>query len=206
MTRIILLLAAVLAFMSQASYALEATGATTDDGKRVVLFPDGTWVYKPGSADRKKSPPRQSEQLGSVIDGGDGAYTVRYDENKWQQIQQLSEVAEYSLQHKTGDAYAMLIFEDAELTLDQLKQAVLDNTKRVASDVRVVHHRRVYKNGREIMVLKYKAKIDDLALTYYGYYASGKWGTLQFLSWSTTADFERMEGDLFELLNGLRLN
>ncbi|MCW9012208.1 MAG: hypothetical protein OQL06_00380 [Gammaproteobacteria bacterium] len=206
MTKGILAITVLLLLALPAVEALEATGAITDEGKRVVLFPDGSWVYKPDGAGPSSIKKPHSNQLGNVIEGGNGSYSIRFNEQKWRQIEKLSDAAEYSLQHKNADAYALIIYENATIKLDQLKQAVLNNTRQAASDIKVIHHRRLYTNGKEIMVMKYNATVDNIPLTYYGYFASGRWGVLQFLSWSTTADFDRLEGDMFELLDGLRLN
>jgi len=204
---------------SGTSNADEAIHATTDDGRTVLLLPDGTWVYKAETPRPAASPapaptpaptpavvPSAAPDVsGGHLEGGNGSYNVRFDDNNWQVIDNLNDSMEYALQSKSGDVIAMLIYENVQVPLTTLKQAVIKNATNAAPDLKLINEKRITKNGKQILVLKYRGTVDGKSFTYYGYYTSGDWGTLQFTVYSPTGVFNQREGDMFALLDGLKL-
>lgn len=206
MKRFRLILLVTLMLGSQFSLADTPIQATTDDGRTVLLSPDGTWVYKPDTTATpaaKPAPPK--DVIGGQLEGGNGSYSVRYDETTWHIIDNLNDSMEYALQHKSGNVIAMLIYENLSVPLDTLKKAVLKNATNAAPDLKLLNEKRITKNGKQIMVLKYRGTVDGNSFTYYGYYTSGDWGTLQFTVYSPTSVYNQNEGDMFALLDGLKL-
>ena len=205
------------------SRADEAINATTEDGRSVLLLPDGTWVYKaetPGPAappaatpvpvpapasTPAAAPSAPPDVSGGHLEGGNGSYSVRFDENNWHIIDNLNDSMEYALQSKSGDVIAMLIYENLQVPLSTLKQAILKNASSAAPDLKLINEKRITKNGKQIMVLKYRGTIDGKSFTYYGYYTSGDWGTLQFTVYSPTGVYNQREADMFALLDGLKI-
>lgn len=218
LTLIILLLP--LCFSTSKAFSEDVIKAVTEDGRQVVLFSDGSWVFKPGKKEEKKSrfgflkskKERSKNESGKnsakvPLEGGKGAYFVYYDDKKWHVTKPSGDSdAEYSFTHKEGDGYGMMIFERISIPLPNLKNIALDNARSVAPDARIISDDRVTVNGYDIMRLQMQGIIEGIPFTYYGYYASGSWGTLQFITYTSTPLFEEYKKDFTELLDGLNIS
>lgn len=204
-------------FTQQLSYADEVITAVTEDGRNVVLFSDGSWVFKPGKKAEKK--PRFSflkgkkdkhkpTNTGKVpLEGGKGVYFIYYDDQKWHVKKPPSgNDAEYTFTHKEGDGYAMMIFERISIPLPNLKNIALENARGVAPDAKILTEDMITVNGHEAMKLTMQGTIEGIPFTYYGYYASDAWGTLQFISYTSSPLFAEYKKDFTELLNGLNIS
>lgn len=177
--------------------------ATTDAGEQVILFPDGTWEYASQQAKGQESDAAVPANADASLESERQKYAIYYDDSKWSQVDKLAEVAEFSLLHATGDGFALSIFDRIPIPLENLKNIALNNARGAAPDVEIVEQRRVTVNGQEMLRLKMQGTIEGISFTYFGHYASGNWGALQFLTYTATPLFEEYQQDFLELLNGL---
>lgn len=194
-------------FYSSNAFSEEVIKAVTEDGRKVVLFSDGSWVFKPGSKKDKSKNNFDKNSTKVPLEGGKGAYFVYYDDKKWHVSKPKGDSdAEYSFTHKEGDGYGMMIFERISIPLPNLKNIALENARSVAPDAKITSDDRMVVNGYDIMRLQIQGIIEGIPFTYYGYYASGSWGTLQFITYTSTPLFEEYKKDFAELLNGLNIS
>src|SRR5687767_15102476 len=106
-------------------FAEAQTRATTQDGRPVLLFPDGTWKFvepKPGDVLRERPP--VAKQLYETRRGG---YGIWYDDAKWKKSSTSPPAAESSFVHADGDAWVMVIAERLQVPRPTLKQVALAN-------------------------------------------------------------------------------
>jgi len=58
-------------------------------------------------------------------------------------------------------------------------------------------------NGKKFLRLQMKGTIQKIEFVYLGYYGSGDWGTVQFLSYTSANLFREYKPHFEELLDGL---
>lgn len=178
--------------------------ATTEDGKRVILKSDGTWVFEKQTAE-----PAPGGDLSKPIDATavlrskKGFCEVWYIPSKWKPVASQNPAAEYEMSHANGDGYAMLITERITMPLDSLKRVAVENAKSVAPDVQVLSDDRIVVNGANVMAMRMEGTLQGIKFTYYGYYWAGKEGTIQFLTYTGQSLFDEYRSDFTQLLNGL---
>ena len=205
---VILLLALFAAVPLPADDFIEAV---TGDGKSVELYPDGRWKFsheKSGNDIILHEPEgkgSKSDSAASYVEGRQGSYRVYYIDEKWIPTSIDNEAAEFSFRHKDGDGYAMIISEKIFVPLNNLEKIALQNAKSASEDARIVSRGSRIVNGHQVMTLSIEGIIEGIPFKYYGYYASGDWGTIQFITYTAAPIFVDYEKDFIELLDGLTI-
>jgi hypothetical protein len=135
-----------------------------------------------------------------------GPFGVWMNSQKWTLKDSKEETGnKLTFTHKSGDAYAMMIGERVQLSLDALKKAALENAKGVAPDIKIVSDEKRTVNGKEMMCLKMSGTIETTPFVYYGYYYGGSEGTLQVICYTSANLFDEFKGDFDDFLNGTQI-
>jgi len=182
--------------------------ATTEGGRAVELLPDGTWHY----AESEKAVTVEEVEYGTkpetstgVVTGMNGTYKIFYNEEKWKRIDGNNQDAEFSFRHQNGDGYAIVIAERVPIPIQTLEKIALRNAQQAAQEARIVLRGKRIVNGHNILKLSIEGTIDGIPFKYFGYYTSGEWGTIQFITFTATPIFPDYKDDFVELLDGLML-
>lgn len=185
--------------------------AVTDTGEEVILNKNGTWKYAnvtPSYTTRLDTVDYKKDANATFLVKGKAIkYGVYIDPKKWRfkADEDDNTAHEYQFTLKNGDAYAMLIPERTELTLELLKMAAVENAKNVSPDAHISREETRRVNGHIITMLELRGSIKDLPFVYIGYYYVGKQGTIQFVAYTTESLIKENQKDLESLLNGLTL-
>lgn len=187
----------------------ETIKAFTEDGREVALFDNGTWTYKPEKsrgADSKveeaeiKIPQASKERLTNKR----GKYSVWYNPEVWERMEgDEGGDIEFFLQMKDEDGYAMTIYERVPIPLSNLKKIAVVNMESAATGVKLTEEKMVNVNGKDIMFLQLECTIEGMPFIYRGYYASGKFGTLQFITYTHSSLIGEYKEEMDKLLAGL---
>ena len=185
--------------------------ATTEDGRDVLLNPNGTWHYSGDSktADRegidlpKFFKPKSATVL---LKGKRVKYGLWYDRNKWLPDQDIDNAsAEYELTHVEGDRYVVIIPERLQIPLETLGIAAIANAKKAAPDTRITFEETRIVNNRKVLCLRMDATIQGIPVSYINYYYSGKSGAVQLLTYTGQNLVEEYQPDMIDLLNGFEV-
>lgn len=197
-----LVAALVLALCCALSGLAQDIRATTEDGRKVVLRSDGTWVFaQTAQASGTGVPPAATERFVSRKK----FYSLSYNPAKWHAEKGDHGDAELFLEHESGEAYAMVIAERVEMTLDGLREMALANAKEAAPDLKVIADEIHEINGTKGRLLQLNGTVNGAPITYYGYYWTGKSGTLQVVTFTGQNLFTEFRSDMAEVLSGLLL-
>ncbi len=178
--------------------------ATTADGKKVLLKPDGTWSYVEESksaptGDRFEKPKAATE----VLKSKKGFCEVWYDPAKWKSVASTNPAAEFELIHSSREANALVIVERLSMPLSALKNVALTNARNVAPDVAVEWEQERTVNGTKVLAMRLTGTAQGIKFKYFGYYWSGQAGILQVVTYTGANLFDEFQADCVDLLNGL---
>lgn len=184
--------------------------ALTETGKEVILHEDGTWTYSESSDVAKTEIPtnskkfKKSSKASFLLKSSKCNIGVWFDPKKWQFAKaKNNEEAEYEIQLKGEDFYALLIAEKVEIPLETLKEIAFQNGKSVAPDLRIVKEEYRMVNGLKVLFMQMDGTIQGIKFSYYGYYYSNSKGTVQFLTYTSQNLMAEYLEAAEELLNGL---
>jgi hypothetical protein len=179
--------------------------ATTSDGKTVILFPNGTWIYKDsGVKTESGSNFTKPQESTKVLKSKKGFFELWVDPAKWNtEGSALNPDAEFSLRHTSGDAYVVVIAERLAIPIATLKNIALEKAKSVAPDAVIVLQEERIVNETKLWNMRIDGTIQGIPFTYYGYYWSGQAGALQMIAYTGKSLFDEFKAEITDLLNGL---
>jgi len=132
-----------------------------------------------------------------------GKFTLMYDQNKWHS--EHSNDGRTMLSLNDGGGYAMVIPEELEIPFDAVPRIALANAQKQDANARVVLQEKREVSGHEVWCLKIDSDSSPIGVPVrlYGYYYSGKQGTLQLMTYTTATLFDSYETEFTSLLNSL---
>jgi hypothetical protein len=214
MTKINITLLAVTAVIAMASLenaalCQQVTRARTEDGKEVLLYPDGTWKSVEGKAPVSVPPPPLIKPPSAKMEYKirDGRFSLWVDPTRWKCSPVPAEPPmELRLNHQSGDGYLMVVAERLSIPITSLKEIVVEHARQVAEGVHVILEEKRTVNGHEVLCLQMEGTIKEIPFTYYGYYYSGESGTIQVITYTGRNLFKEFLADFTAALNGLEIH
>ena len=205
--------------------------ATTDDGRRILVYPDGTWKLaeqaspqgspgtgntagtgntpeagnSPGMGNNPGAGNNPSGNSKVFVKAPQGAFGVWIDEQKWTENPANNSAIKINFAHQGDTSYAMIIGERVQVSMDALERAAMNNAKKVAPDITLLFKEKRVVNGKHVLCLQMTGTIQGNSLMYYGYYSGGAEGTLQVICYTTPELFDQAKSDFDELLNGIQI-
>jgi hypothetical protein len=171
----------------------------------VLLYPDGTWkldtAQRVGTSARgpHTKPASATASLEILKEA-----RLSYDPNKWRR-EETSTAGRQVLRHANGDGYVMVVAERLQVPMATFKEIVLNNAKSGAPDAKLVAEDVREVNGVPVTCMEITGTARGILFHYYGYYHTGKLGSIQVIAYTGESLFEEYKPDFDELLNGLEL-
>jgi len=185
--------------------------AITETGDEVVLYNDGSWIYtdpflnevteiKTNSYKFRKNKKSTFLLKSKVLNLG-----IYINPKDWtfEKGGEINDETEYEFSYKHGDLYGLALTEEAELSLESLREIAIENAKSTAPDIQIVKEEYRTVNGIKILLLQLDGTIQGTKFTYLGYYFSNENGTVQFITYSTQKLIKKYKNECEKLLNGL---
>jgi hypothetical protein len=203
------LLLFILAF-SSFGFIKAQQSAVTETGEEVILYDDGTWIYKHKDTilaeDIHLNPVKFTRDSNSTFLLKSTRINIGcyLDPKQWTfKRMDESEAAEYEINSINLGLYGMMITEKLDLPLESLANIALDNAHNAAPDVKVTAKEYRIVNGLKVMMMRMTGTIQDIRFSYYGYYYSTDKGATQFLVYSSEDLVDEHITEIEQLLNGL---
>ena len=203
-----ILVSTLLLLSGLSALAQQGTRATTEDGRTVILKPDGTWQYLDSAKVANTNEPlifTKPKGSTDVFKAKGERFEVWYNSKKWKQ-KPSEDPSKTTFEHSDGDVYAMVIAERIATNVEAMKQIALKNAQRAAPDIKIVFEENRLVNGKNILCLKLDGNIQGMSIRYYGYYYGGKAGMIQLVTFTAQNLFPEYESQLTDFLNGLVIN
>ncbi|MEJ2245370.1 MAG: hypothetical protein P8Y80_04660 [Acidobacteriota bacterium] len=110
--------------------------------------------------------------------------------------------AEYELECKGKDIYAMIITEKFVIPLEVFPEIALETAREVAPDAQISRAEYRTVNSHKILMMQVVGTMRGIKFTYYGYYFSNSNGSVQFICFTGQNLLEDYRTDIEEVLNG----
>lgn len=198
------MLAIVPLLMLAAPASAQPARATTEDGRKVLLFPDGRWRYEPAPAPPAGARKVHARGIAATerVDLLRGAMALFIDPGKWKQTPS-EDPTKISFRHASGEAYGMVVAERLAIPLPRLKEIAIRNARDAAPDVKVTFEEPRRVNDVDVLAMQMEGSIQGIPFTYYGYYFSGPQGSVQLLTYTGSNLFAEYKREFEAFLDGL---
>ena len=199
----------VIAFLICGTHALAqaSLNAITEDGKKILLWPDGTWKYAPSAETAKQATSLEFKKAAAateVLSLNKGAASESYDPNVWTIAKQ--ENPKVTFHHKSGDIYGMVIAERLEMSSEGLKELALGNARKIATSLTVVKDEKRVVNGTEVTYMQFELTMQGITFIFEGNYYAGPSGTIQVVTWTSKNLFPEYKEEMEHFMNGLQVS
>ena len=185
------------------------TNAITETGDEVVLYDDGTWTYKDGTAVEKAPIPVNDEKFEKHKDASFLVKSTKIDIGLYMDPKSWSfrkgtedDAYEFQFQKKKDDLYGMLITEKLEIPVESLQNIAIDNARAAAPDLKVTKEEYRMVNGLQVLMMQMTGTIQGMRFTYCGYYYSNEGGAVQLLTYTGEKLFDEYYPEIEKFLNG----
>jgi len=199
----------VLIIIGGFSLAKAQVNAITETGEEVVLFENGTWKFLNPEQNKstivETNPTHffKSEASTFLLKSKKVNVGIYLNPKKWSfNKAENNPDAEYELQMKNSDLYAVVITERMNMPLQSLREVAVSNAKSVAPDIRIVKEEYRIVNGIKVLLLVMYGTMQGMEFFYYSYYFSSNNGVVQLITYSGQNLFNEYKNDCEEFLNG----
>lgn len=188
-------------------------GATTDNGKRVILNNDNTWKYdtskklKSDTVVFNRTAFSKSQSSTSVLQSKKIKVALWYNADVWKiPSESYSESAEFSLLDKEEEGFLMIINEKVQLTYDLLKEAALKNAQNLDKNAFIEKEEYRMVNGIKVLHVILDAETSGVGFKFFSYYYTGKEGTVQIVAYTSANIFAEKKKEFEDVLNGFTIS
>jgi hypothetical protein len=181
----------------------------SQDARTVVLYPDGTWTYHAPAQEAWVAAAIHSKPVSSttVVKGETVPYGIWFNENTWRPSGRGSDdVIERRFTHVSGEAWGAVIAENTRLTVEFVKDFVLESAKRHMPDATIRAQETRLVNGHEVLFLRIEGQYHSSPRTYLSYHYIGDAGTVQMYTWTSKQFADKYASDMIALLDGFEIN
>jgi len=181
--------------------------ATTDDGRPVLLAPDGSWKYIAPvpvvSKDLRSYGKASSASMRVAMPYGDAVLWI--DPSKWKEASRKE--GQIIFRHSNGKLFGLVQSENlGGIPTASMKDVALLNAQKMDPNATAVVEERRVVNGREMLYLEMKATQANIPFHFAGYYHGGVKSDLQVLAYTLESEFTAGKPELEEFINGLEVN
>ncbi len=178
----------------------EGIPATTDDGKKVKLLPDGRWVYviRPVVEDSVRG--NRTREL--KLPNSDASLWI--DPEKWSV--QTTEGIRTVLAHKNGKLYGVFVSEGiGGISTQAVRDAALANWQRLDANAKILAEQRHVLHGKSTMRIEAEFTTRGVTFGSIGYYFGGTKSNLQALAFTVKTEVDAYRAEMTEFIEGLEI-
>jgi hypothetical protein len=187
--------------------------ATTQTGRRVILFNDGTWKYSADTAVNKShpdsvklNPEKFSKSAGAtfLVKSNVNSAAVFIDPEKWTMKTHHDNETnpEYRFSAKSENGFAMIITEKMQIDLQNMPSIALTNAQKASIDAAIIKQEYRTVNYKKVLYLELSGTIKGIKFRYMGYYYSNEKGTTQLVSYTSDTLYKQASKEMETFLNG----
>lgn len=191
---------------------LAGTLAYADDqvvqvnGKTVVLHDDFTWAYVQSSDGLQASGLQltKSPAMDKVWKDPSGKFQISYQSSRWSETKPLNDNAVFSIKNATTTGWGSLIYDGLQIPLSAMEKVVVSNAKNIDPDAKLINTQECTVNGTPGELVTYTATTSGLGFTFLSFLANNASGTVQFVFFTSTSEFDKLRASFIEAIGGLQ--
>ena len=177
----------------------------TAKGKEVILHDNFTWEYsnQDSSVSKEALILTKTAGLKNEFKSPSGNYSIFWDPSAWRQTKELNAQAEMNFTNKEGSGFAMVLFDGLFISLDQMKNIVIINAKKIDANAYLIETQPCVVNGTKGMLATYTAENQGLKFIFYSLIVAADKGTLQFTFFTLESAFADLKPKFQQAMAGL---
>lgn len=196
-------------FMFSSIFGFGQVNAITEDGYQIQIFDDGTWKYLDTTLNEKRfikendtlfkvSKQSRTSVKSKIVD-----VQIKLDTEDWIFIPSSEmEDSEFSFNNKFAELYAVMITENVQIPIENLRNIALINARDFVDNLKIIKEEYRKVNDTKVLYLSFEGEVEKMKLIYNNYYYSGEDGVVQFITYAEKDVAKAENQKIFDLLNG----
>lgn len=175
--------------------------AVAEDGRRVLLLPNGSW-----RVDTQPSATGRADTLASPYRTAVKRFTVKYDTAQWfQQPLKEGEENKRSFKHRSLPLQAMVIADEFPASTAALHNLVLHNARSIGATVTVLLDEEREVSSQKVGYLRFLASTQGMDFIFATNYFGSAEGNIQVTCFTAQSLFAKVQAECQQFINGLTI-
>lgn len=174
--------------------------AVTEDGRKVVLTPDGRWKFDSRAAATPVSLESTSPYQTAVK-----KFSVSFDSSSWVLVprRDSDEVNKRQFRHKSLPLHAIVMADEIPARTEALRNIILSNAQSAGAATTVLLEQSREVAGKDVGSIRFVAAMNGLEFVFSSYYYGDSDGNIQVMCYTAQSLFFKYEGQCQQFLAGL---
>ncbi|GGP18234.1 hypothetical protein [Silvimonas iriomotensis] len=187
---------------SAAAWSADPLHAITEDGRKVLLAPNGTWKF-----DSSTTSSTPAESTGSPYIPAVKKFSVAYDVNNWTQSppKDGESPAKRLFMHKTLPLYAMVISDQIAANNTVVREVILHNVQSAGATPTIILEKKPIIDGKQAGMIRLVANVKGLDLVFTTNYYGDESGNIQVTCYTGQSLFYKYEAECQKFIDGLSI-
>ena len=211
--RLASLLAVVLAASAvDAQPESQPVRATTEDGRAILVYADGTWrldrsAPSPGPPPPAPPPPPPPASVElRTLESASGRYSIEFDPSKWSRTASTNPASEFELALPFSAAAALTIYEAFPMTDKELRDVVIANARAASTGFQVLSERSVRVPGGSGIQVEFEGVAENgVRFLFITSVFGDDEGALQVTTYTSASNRDRQRPEMLRFHEGVRL-
>lgn len=192
----------ILAAAACAAAAAQELRATTEDGRKVLLSPDGKWRFNSNHLAPTVSPDSASPYQPAVK-----KFSFSFNTNEWTIAPKRDggEAGKRVFQHKSLPVFGMVISDEMPANNNAMRELIVSNARQTGAETLVLLDETQRVNGKEVGVIRFSANLKGVEFLFSTNYFADDDGNIQVACYTSQSLFSKYQRDCEKFLSGLTI-
>ena len=200
-TRLVFLTLA--AWAASAACAQDLRAVVVEDGRQVILSPNGKWRFDTNATRAKAAVP------GGMVTYQPSAkkFSVAYSSDTWDlmPIKENDSPSKRSFAHKTLPIYAMVIADQIPVSTAAVKNVILANARASGAEPTVLLDKPIDIGGNAVGSIRFAVAPKGVEFEFAAYYFGSPEGNVQVSCYTAQSLFAKYENECKKFMDGLAI-
>lgn len=188
----------------QATYAAGELRAIAEDGRKVILSPDGRWKFDSTVPLATSSPNGSDSPYQTVVK----RFSLTFNPSIWILTPQQDNEGgnKRVFRHKSLPLYGMVIADELPATTEAIRNVILYNAQsKAGSEPTVLLDKTKKINGHSVGLIRFAATLGGVEFVLGGHYYGDSDGNIQVMCYTGQQIFHKYEADCQQFIDGLTI-
>lgn len=178
--------------------------AITEDGRKVILSPDGKWRFDASAPGSVTTPADTGSPYRTLVK----KISFKFDTNSWvmQPRKDGADVNKRNFQHKSLPLYGMVIADEIPVSMDAMKGLIVANARAAGATTTVLIDETKLLGGKNVGFIRMAASLNGIDFMFNTNYYGEAEGNVQVTCYTAQSVFHKYQEDCGKFIAGLTID
>lgn len=192
----------IFAAVTGTATATQELRATTEDGRKVLLSPDGKWRFNSNQLASTSQSDSSSPYQPSVK-----KFSFSFNTSEWTLVprREVDENNKRTFQHRSLPIIGMVISDEMPANNNAMKEIIIENAKQAGAGTLVLLDEAQRISGKDVGTIRFSANMKGMEFLFSTNYYADQDGNIQVTCFTSQSLFSKYQSDCEKFLSGLTI-